>query len=955
LALAAGLALAAVGVRYLTEIALEGDLGFVTYIAAVALSAWFGGLSAGLLTTAICGFMNTAVFAGAGAFDGLRQPLELLRLVIFLADGVLISAITSALRRLSYREHRGRSETTDQYIAERVAHDRAEASRTALERLQTVTETLAQAASPLEVAEVTLDRGLKALGAAAGGVSRISDDGAYLDTIATRGYPPEMIQPELRYPLSTPGHLSHAVNTRTAVLISNQAEWRARYPDNPARPLTAEAPPEAALAIAPLLAKDRTLGALVFRFEEARDFADGTGELILRLADQCAQALDRAIAYEEQQQALGALERGNSRLDFLAQASELLGATREPDALLAAVAQLAIHGVADWCVIELFDPDRPSIAVAHPDAADTARLRELASIAPQSLAAWLAPDAAEKGGELLDEAAGWQDRMSSPRAGELIEHLGARAWVVAPILRDSRWIGAVSLGASTSDRFRPSDLAMAQDLAARIATTLERSSLYGTVSRFKTTVDASLDAVYMFDPRSLELTYTNRGAAQLAGADPRELIGISVLELQPQFSRSELREQLQPLLTGEVPSISYTGMLSRRDGGDTPIDALLQCVRLPDGSVTLVLTARDVSERIEVQARLGRVATSERRRAAELSAILEAMREGVLVVDDNGIVRMTNAAAVEICGASPETVTQLAASLGVAPAALPISGSNTEAYEIELPDGRWIEVSTYSTVAAGVLDGADQGARIVVIRDVTRSREAAQAQEAFMGVLSHELRTPVTSIFGYAKVLQRPGLREKSTEMLEDIEAEADRLYRIVEDLLALSRVQAGFTVEGEPLLLQHLVDPLIRAEGQRWPQVTIEQEVPTDLPTVFGERTYVEQVLRNLLSNAAKYSPAGTTVTVTGRSAGAQVELRVLDRGVGISAEETDQLFRLFYRSPNTAKQASGAGIGLYVCRGLVQAMGGRIWAHARAGGGSEFGFSLPVVETEVDPEEVT
>jgi PAS domain S-box-containing protein len=494
---------------------------------------------------------------------------------------------------------------------------------------------------------------------------------------------------------------------------------------------------------------------------------------------------------------------------------------------------------------------------------------------------------------------------------------------------------------------------MAQDLCARIATTLERSSLYGAVSRFKTTVDASLDAVYMFDPRTLELTYVNRGAAVQAGAGAADLVGLSILELQRQFSRSELRGRLQPLLSGEVPSISYTGILSRRDGRDTPIEALLQCVRLPDGTVTLVLTARDVSERIEVQARLSRVATSERRRAAELNAILEAMREGILVVDANRRVRLANAAAIEICRGSVETLDGLAANLGMPVDALPPLQRPTEAYSVEVRDGRWIELAAYPTEGAAVLEAGELGATIVVLRDVTRSREASQAQEAFMGVLSHELRTPVTSIYGYAKVLQRPGLREKSDEMLEDIEAEADRLYRIVEDLLALSRVQAGFTVEGEPLLLQHLVGPLIGAEAQRWPLVRIRQELPSDLPTVFGERTYVEQVLRNLLSNAAKYSPPDTTVTVTATATDHEVEVRVLDEGIGISAGEADQLFRLFYRSPVTAKQASGAGIGLYVCRGLVQAMGGRIWALARPAGGSEFGFSLPIVEAEVDVEE--
>jgi two-component system phosphate regulon sensor histidine kinase PhoR len=253
------------------------------------------------------------------------------------------------------------------------------------------------------------------------------------------------------------------------------------------------------------------------------------------------------------------------------------------------------------------------------------------------------------------------------------------------------------------------------------------------------------------------------------------------------------------------------------------------------------------------------------------------------------------------------------------------------------------------------VESGDSGGAIMVLRDVTHAREAVRAQEAFMGVLSHELRTPVTSIYGYSKLLQRPGIRDQSREIIADIEAESDRLYRIVEDLLALSRVQAGITVEGEPLLLQHLIEPLVRAELARWATVKINLDVPGDLPTVSGERTYVEQVLRNLLSNAAKYGGPNSSIDVVARQADSEVAIRVLDRGAGISAAEVDQLFRLFYRSASTARQASGAGIGLYVCRGLVRAMGGRIWAAPRPGGGSEFGFSLPLAETDAESEERT
>jgi signal transduction histidine kinase len=126
---------------------------------------------------------------------------------------------------------------------------------------------------------------------------------------------------------------------------------------------------------------------------------------------------------------------------------------------------------------------------------------------------------------------------------------------------------------------------------------------------------------------------------------------------------------------------------------------------------------------------------------------------------------------------------------------------------------------------------------------------------------------------------------------------------------------------------------------------VRIALNGPVDLPAVAGDATYVEQVARNLLSNAAKYSPADEEIDVRLGEAddeGDEITVRVLDRGPGFASDEGDDLFELFYRSPATAAQASGAGIGLFVCRRLVTAMGGRIWARPRPGGGAEFGFAL-------------
>jgi signal transduction histidine kinase len=138
-------------------------------------------------------------------------------------------------------------------------------------------------------------------------------------------------------------------------------------------------------------------------------------------------------------------------------------------------------------------------------------------------------------------------------------------------------------------------------------------------------------------------------------------------------------------------------------------------------------------------------------------------------------------------------------------------------------------------------------------------------------------------------------------------------------------------------------VPSVVHSEEDRWPGVRFEIEIAAALPTVAADPTYTEQVVRNLVSNAAKYGGPGSTVTIRASAGAGEVVVQVLDDGPGFPSDETNRLFELFYRSPGTAATASGAGIGLFVCARLVAAMGGRIWAEPRNEGGAEFGFALP------------
>ena len=242
-------------------------------------------------------------------------------------------------------------------------------------------------------------------------------------------------------------------------------------------------------------------------------------------------------------------------------------------------------------------------------------------------------------------------------------------------------------------------------------------------------------------------------------------------------------------------------------------------------------------------------------------------------------------------------------------------------------------------------------------RIYAREREARQLQEAFVGVMSHELRTPITTILAGSKLLARDRtMGTRSRDLAGDIEAEADRLFRLVEDLLVLSRLERGsLSVGDEPVHLVRILQRVIASEAARWPATRFVPPAERTGHLVRGDETYVEQVLRNLLTNAAKYSPAGSDVHIAMERQDEEVFVRVLDLGPGVSDAEVERLFGLFYRSPTTAASAAGAGIGLFVCRRLVGAMGGRVWARPRDGGGSEFGFALaryPDDEPDVEAE---
>jgi signal transduction histidine kinase len=236
---------------------------------------------------------------------------------------------------------------------------------------------------------------------------------------------------------------------------------------------------------------------------------------------------------------------------------------------------------------------------------------------------------------------------------------------------------------------------------------------------------------------------------------------------------------------------------------------------------------------------------------------------------------------------------------------------------------------------------------IASVRDITRFREAEELKSTFISVISHELKTPVALIKGYAGTLRREDAvwdREVIEDSLEVIEEEADRLTDLIENLLDASRLQAGaLAINLSEVALDKLAARLIQKLQTQAKNHTIRIEFPSNYPVILGDEDRLTQVLTNLISNSIKYSPAGGEILVSGQVRPEQVIVCVSDQGPGISPGDIPHVFDRFFRASEASRTTKGAGLGLYLARAVVEAHGGRIWVDPKPMQGARICFSIP------------
>ncbi|MDP8921942.1 MAG: ATP-binding protein [Chloroflexota bacterium] len=254
-----------------------------------------------------------------------------------------------------------------------------------------------------------------------------------------------------------------------------------------------------------------------------------------------------------------------------------------------------------------------------------------------------------------------------------------------------------------------------------------------------------------------------------------------------------------------------------------------------------------------------------------------------------------------------------------------------------------------------VLDVAARQATMAVQQATLSAVVAAEKdrlesmQASFISIVSHELQTPVAIIKAYAGTLARedaPWSRETVTRIAHTIEEECDRLYRLITDLLDISRIQAGrVAMSIGPVDLADLAETLAERGRTRSPAHDFRTDFPPDFPIIQGDREKLRQALDNLIDNSIKYSPAGGTIVLAGRVEPKHVVLSVRDEGIGIPREEQQRVFERFHRvDTRLSRSTQGVGLGLYITKTIIDAHGGRIWVESPGSGrGSTFFIRLP------------
>jgi PAS domain S-box-containing protein len=589
----------------------------------------------------------------------------------------------------------------------------------------------------------------------------------------------------------------------------------------------------------------------------------------------------------------------------------------------------------------------------------------------------------------------WEGEALRARFRQLVRRLPARfrQILALPLVRSNEIIGMLFVFRSQeATLFSPLDSELLESFADQAAIAIHNSNLYGRVAaqarELQLLYDLSVRMVAAPDlDRALGLamefaaeasvsewvaifavdgpaTRSSRWVVYDAGDVALVEAALSTLEAQSATLLLE-REQVPPARMfpeGEMPGpLDEAGLRSAvafaipgRNHSPGVLWVARRAQRAYDRrSLELLLTFLPyLGLSMEKHNLIERLGTRER----QLSSIVEHNPAGVLLLDARGGIMIQNPVVQEltgypqakVVGRTLEEVLRLVDEQNQpVRVALPVDEKSVT-FRGKLSRGggaeHFVQVSITPLLASAGGDVDEIEGYVANIVDLTALREAENSKRVFLAGLSHELKTPLALIRGYAEMLRYPqvqGDAELYEESLDVILDEVEHLTRMVDQLLQAARLQAGALVlDLDELAPAPFVRKVVESFRQAYPGFQWEMELAENLPTIHADPVRLREVLHNLLSNAVMYSDPGSRIKVTAGLAGAGLFLNVADEGIGIALEDQAKLFRRFFRATG---RGEGTGLGLYMARAIVEAHGGRITVQSEPGKGSVFSVVLP------------
>ncbi len=588
-------------------------------------------------------------------------------------------------------------------------------------------------------------------------------------------------------------------------------------------------------------------------------------------------------------------------------------------------------------------------------------------------------------GEMLivgDVTATTGNPLFSGSSGMKLRASGIQRCLFAPLIAHQRLLGVLVIGGQQQHDFSLDEVSFYQRLAGHIAAilgddeALRRSEAVpadnGSEVYFKSLVHNAGDPIVATDPAGV-ITGLNAAAETLYGYSSGEIIGQPVLTLVTSNRRPEVEAWMQTVVQ-EQRVIRAESEAVDSLGRPLLLSLTLSPIKSTDGTVVgVALFGVDISERMTYQ-----TALQEERDLLE--AILEATNDALVLVDPAQVVLTANLQ-FEVFFHLPryqfvnrrieDLIEQVRARADLpadlANILLTFAGDNYQSaggdFELTSPILRtlvWYSAPVFAH------DGADVG-RLFVFRDATREREADRMKTEFVSLVSHEFRTPMTSVRGFTDLLldgEAGPLDPHVQEYLEIIKFNADRLISLINDVLDITRIEAGYVkLRREIFSLGTIIDSIVQTmypliEGRRQCLVI---RVAQDLPSVWVDLERMTQIITNLVGNASKYTPNGGEVTVEAHlvdniddlPSGAPgniflpaVLVGVHDTGMGIAPQDQSLLFTRFYRTEQASRrQIAGTGLGLTIVKSFVELHGGHVWVHSEIDNGSSFYFTIPLL----------